>query len=682
MATGRRGNPVLRPYERQQTIGGQLSPRADVHYQKNYIGETLEKLANLTDNIYRSMEQDKFDKYERDIDTAKEDLYLKIQSTQNPDDWYKEYKAYKQYKEEHGKELLGDTLYNKWLGDSKHGYGSKERDDLDFQMRIVPKVLDNAKKLRVEDATQMLTKAVLESNPEKAKSLSVKAMDKLDDENLFTVAEREQNKNETPKIAYANAYSSLLEKSPEKALALVETKEFQDAIKDPSEVEKYRNNAQNAVISFRTNRDFQDIVQKEGRANNYLQQILSGELRSVGVIENDPTLTRPQKDILIKCMGERISKSGKGIGGAGIEGVSELEVLTKIKMDFDNLLATDSTKSSGYRLREAETGTGIENESKYNEIRLQKLLELRDYIREAWESGYISTDSASTRINAIQLTLSEFNTQIINGKKITEENLSSNSYESGLVTLNNTFKDYGIIDPVEKNDYELRFFKNVDKYLQEHNLTANDFVNLPKAEKDAITLNIASGIIKDMVNYNKFFERIPNARGQSSNSIVAGAKKRYAEKVRKYNESLKIDNWAFFSYDSTQEERLRDLASEAYREEIEAVTNRQKNIDTEIKAQSLLQALERQENEEFLSRLVTAKEEELKKIKPSIPKIGVITPTGKTATLYYEKELAIEKEYAEKSESLRLLKEGDEKAIQEAIDDQENLEKYILEQLG
>ena len=95
-----------------------------------------------------------------------------------------------------------------------------------------------------------------------------------------------------------------------------------------------------------------------------------------------------------------------------------------------------------------------------------------------------------------------------------------------------------------------------------------------------------------------------------------------------------------------------------------------------------MQALERQENEEFLTRLVTAKEEELKKIKPSIPRIGVITPTGKTATLYSERELAIEKEYAEKSESLRLLKEGDEKAIQEAIDNQEDLEEYILEQLG
>lgn len=673
MATGRRGNPVLRPYERQQTIGGQLSPRADVHYQKNYIGDALEKLATLTDNIYRSMEQDKFDKYERDINTAKEELYLKIQSTQDPNEWYSDYKAYKEYKESHGKELLGDTLYNKWLGDAKHGYGSAERDDLDVQMRIVPKVLENAKKLRIEDATQMLTGSVLESDPNKAKEMSLKAMNKLDDENLFTVAEREQNKNEAPKIAYINAYSSLLENSPDKALALVETKEFQDAIKDPTEIDKYRKVANQSVIEYRTNRDVQAIVQNAGKANTYMRSIMSGKLREVNTIENDPDLTRPQKDFLIKCMGERLSRSGKG---SGTGDYSEINALTKIKRDFDDLFVKNEATRSGYEFRQITDEVETESAEKYNEIRMNKALELQQYIMEAWASGYISADFASTKLSVIEGTLGQFDKLAIKNS-IAKEKVRPNAYYSGLAILNNTFEDYGIIDISERDDYNNMFIKEVNNYLASKNLTLTDFSNMPNEERDAIVLQITGNIKKDLVNYNRFYERIPQADGSSANEVLASAKRRYANKVKNYNKELKVEDWAHFSYNGEQEERLRDLASEAFREEINSVVKTQKSIESKQQADALLKALQQQENEEFLIRYTTAKEKELEE-KRSKLKVRRIGDLGASVIV----EDAAKKEYDESKAYLKLLKEGDEKTIQEALSNQTELENFIDEKIG
>lgn len=676
MATGRRGNPVLRPYEQQQTISGQLSPRADVHYQKNYIGDALEKLANLTDNIYRSMERDKYDKYERDIKNAKDELFLKLESTENPDDWYSDYKAFKDYKEQHGKELLGDRLYNKWLGDAEHGYASAERDDLDFQMRIVPKVLKNAKALRVENATKVLTDSITEKTPEESKKKTEYAYKLLDDQNLFSVSEREAFKNQVELEANKNAFSSLLEGRPDKALELVESESFKKAIKDPKLIEEYRKSAQNAILDYRTNQDVHNLLVNKMEEGKYVPLIMSGELRDINVILNDSKLTRPQKDFYIKMMGERISKGKKG------DDVESINALTKIKRDFDDLFVKEEGKRAGFSFRDndmelSSSGMSEEQADKYNEIKIQKALDLQNYIIQSWAAGYISDDTASTKLSAIQGVLGELDATAVRGK-INEEKVSSNAYYSGLSLLENAYDSYGIVDIQERDLYDTKFFNGVKNYLAQNNLTNSDFINLPRQEKDAIVIQVAGNLKKDMVDYTKFFERVPNAEGQSSNSIISGAKARYSEKVKAYNDSLNVDNWAHFVYSPQQQEELRDLASESYREEINSIVKKQNSIESQQQALAYLTALEEQENEEFLIRYTTAREKELEALdKSSIVSIPVFT-----GGVYASRKEELKEQYENKKAYLKLLKEGDEETIKEVLSNKEEYEKFITEQLG
>ena len=606
MATGRRSNPVLRPYEQQQDIRGRLSSDIHVYHQQDYISDALGKLAGLTDNIHRSMEQDKIDQYERDLETAREGMNLAIENSNNPTDWGEAYAGYTKYAEEHGKKLLGDRLYNKWLGDADHGYGFKDRTALDYNMRTVPKLLDIAKKKRIENAKQELMRAYLEKDPNKAKKRSNKATELLSDQTLFSAAEIEENKNLSEEQAAKAAFGSLIEKKPAEALVFVESESFKKAVKDPTVVEQYRNVAQKRLDSALYNKDFVEVAKRGTTANNLFIDVINRNGSDDELIEKikNSELPKQQQDILYGVLGAKPTSSGAG------RNAENLQVLTDLNLRFASLFDKKEGAIGGHTYRNAPDYYTEEQQKAYNSSRINKAEELSRDIQKAYYEGNISKDSAVRMITAI------------NGSKLEvglEEGVSSeadketmpDTYESGFERLQQQFKDYGVADVAEQSAIISSFVRNVDAQLAANNMTAADLARLPQKEKDMIMKNAVGIVKKEMVDYMPFTQALPDNTGYANTKLYSGARDRYAQKVRAYNDNLGDIDWANFAYTEQQKRELFDLGQEAIREEVAEIQKTSKDILNAQEVEAIYYGLEEEKTYELGQQLVQALEYEI-----------------------------------------------------------------------
>ena len=581
----------MNPYERQQTIGGELSPKADVHYQRNYISDALEKISALSDNIYRNMEKDKYDKYERDLQTAKDNMDSQIANSNDPAEWDSAYTTFTKYAEDHGKKFLGESLYNKWLGDADHGYGYKERMLLDYKMQTTPKLLNNAKAIRLENITQKVKEAYLEKDPVKAAKKVEEAYKLGYDKTLFSEAEIVKNKNEVEKNAAEAAFNSLLNSdNPDDALIFAEGKSFKDAIKDPSEIDKYRQVAQKRMEDVRFNKDMVNVATQQNELHKYFDLIASGDLRDVGEIEK-LDIPPQYKNIFYTMMRARPDKSSGTGAGKSIE---DLQLLANIDFEFQTLFQRDESKVGGYGYREGPSNMSDEQKQTYNSYRVNKGKDLTFKIMKAFSEGKISRDFALTRLTAIQGALYSSALDFGVGKKADKEKLPE-TYESGYARLNTLFQEYNITDPIEMHNAQDAFIGNVGKILAANNMTTSDLGRMSPQERDKIMVSAVGAVKQNIVNYAPFTSSLPDNTGAANSRIYSGAKTRYREKVLAYNQNLGDIDWANHAYDSQQKRDLEELGREAIREEVSHIQKTTQDMLTTQEVEDIYYGLEEEE---------------------------------------------------------------------------------------